>query len=37
VIPTNSVVGKESILRDDLEIRTIDPSELLACSGQKII
>jgi hypothetical protein len=24
-------------LRDDLEIRTIDPSELLACSGQKII
>jgi len=35
--PTISVVEKENILRDDIEIRTINPKDLLACSNQKVI
>ena len=35
--PTISVVEKENILRDDVEIRTINPKDLLACSNQKVI
>jgi aspartyl-tRNA(Asn)/glutamyl-tRNA(Gln) amidotransferase subunit C len=37
--PTTSVVEseKENILREDIEKRTITPSELLKCSWQKII
>lgn len=37
VIPTISVIDSENILREDIEIRTIDPKDLLACSNQKVI
>lgn len=37
VIPTISVIDSENILREDIEIRSIDPKDLLACSNQKVI
>lgn len=35
--PTISVIDSENILREDIEIRTLDPKDLLACSNQKVI
>jgi len=37
VKPTISVIDSENILREDIEIRSIDPKDLLACSNQKVI
>ena len=37
VKPTTSVVEIENSLRDDIEIREIEPKDLLACSRQKVI
>lgn len=34
---TTSVVESESILREDIEKRDLDPKDLLACSKQKVI
>jgi len=34
---TTSVVESESILREDIEKREVEPKDLLACSKQKVI
>lgn len=34
---TTNVVENESILREDIEKRELDPKNLLACSKQKVI
>lgn len=34
---TTSVVENESILREDIEKREVEPKDLLACSRQKVI
>lgn len=34
---TTSVVESESILREDIEKRELEPKDLLACSKQKVI
>ena len=34
---TTSVIESESILREDIEKREVEPKDLLACSKQKVI